>query len=277
MAEIVTTRLALVAPDPGTSEPVDLADHLGNNWAKIDAVIGATPCTSGTRPGAPFDGQIIRETDTRHVYVWNATQGRWDQVIGARICTSGTRPSNPSDGMFIRETDTGRVYVWNATGSTWDRMVKFTDLTGDLASPIAQLRQTTAQTAIANNSWTPITFDVEDLDTHNGHSTASNTSRYTCQRAGKYRLNGAVAWAGSASGQRWTRWAKNGTEIAGSGLNQQATSAGQAIAPARNLNVTLALNDYVELQALQSSGGALDTYVGVAYAQSAMSVEWISD
>jgi len=134
MAELVTTRLSLVAPDPGTSEPVDLADHLADNWAKIDAVIGATPCTSGTRPGSPFDGQLIRETDTRQAYVWNATQARWDQLIGARICTSGTRPSSPSDGMFIRETDTGRVYVWNATGSTWDRMAKFSEIATELAA-----------------------------------------------------------------------------------------------------------------------------------------------
>lgn len=143
MAELVTARLTLVSPDPGTSEPVDLSDHLAANWAKIDASIGAAPCTSGTRPGSPFDGQLIRETDTRQMYMWNATQARWDQVIGARICTSATRPLNPSDGMFIRETDTARVYVWNATGSTWDRLMKFSEFTAEL------------DTAFAVQSYTP--------------------------------------------------------------------------------------------------------------------------
>lgn len=134
MAELVTTRLSLVAPDPGTSEPVDLADHLADNWAKIDASIGAFPCTEATKPGSPFDGQIIRTTDTRRVYVYNATQTRWEQVLGATICTSATRPTNVTDGLFIRETDTSRVYVRNDTGATWDRMAKFADIATELAA-----------------------------------------------------------------------------------------------------------------------------------------------
>lgn len=49
---------------------------------KIDATIGAgaNGITSGTRPSSPFANQLIRETDTRRMYVWNPTQSTWDQI-----------------------------------------------------------------------------------------------------------------------------------------------------------------------------------------------------
>lgn len=90
MAETTTTRLGLVKPTPATAEPVDVADHLNGNWDKIDAAIGATVCTSGTRPGTPYDGQIIRETDTRRVYVRNNTQSMWEQVLGTNSTFDGS-------------------------------------------------------------------------------------------------------------------------------------------------------------------------------------------
>lgn len=77
-----TTRLLLNKPnpDPETGDFVDVA-KLNENFDKLDAAIGATICTSTTRPAIPFDGQFIRETDTRRLYVWNASQTAWDQVV----------------------------------------------------------------------------------------------------------------------------------------------------------------------------------------------------
>jgi hypothetical protein len=142
--------------------------------------------------------------------------------------------------------------------------------------PVAQLRQTTAQTGLANGAWTSIAFNAEDIDTHGGHSTVTNNSRYTAQKAGKYRLGGGVAWNTEATGTFWTRWAKGGTEINGSGLNMVTTTS-QSMVPARDIIVSLAVGEYVELQSAQFSGGTGDTYVGVAYAQSSMVVQWVSD
>lgn len=150
-----------------------------------------------------------------------------------------------------------------------------TELTRIDNPPLAQLRQTVAQT-LTNNAWTAINLQTEDIDTSNGHSTITNISRYTAPKAGKYELAGGVAYAGSAAGQRWSRWAKNGVDLPGSGANMDATAAGQALLVARTILVVLAAGDYIELQALQSSGGNLDTYVGVAYAQSTMTVRLIS-
>lgn len=138
---------------------------------------------------------------------------------------------------------------------------------------VAQVRQTTAQT-IANNTWTSLIFQVDDIDTHNGHLTgvSDNQRRYTAQVAGMYLLSGCVAWAASSAGQRWSRWARNGTEINGSLASAEANGSGQQMAVARTMVVSLGVGDYIELQAWQSSGGNLDTYVGVTAAQSSMTV-----
>lgn len=96
MSVTLTTRLGLVKVTPGTGQAVDVQAQLNAAWDKIDSFIGATICTSSTRPLTPFDGQIIRETDTRRVYVRNATQSSWDQVMvtggtwGGSLSVAGT-------------------------------------------------------------------------------------------------------------------------------------------------------------------------------------------
>lgn len=142
-----------------------------------------------------------------------------------------------------------------------------------LNQPVVRARQITLQT-ITNNTWTSITFTAEDIDTHGMHSTATNTSRFTVPSgyAGIYELSGGVSWAGGTTGQRWTRWALNGTEIDGSGTSIDATSGGQALTDAQTITVSLVAGDYIELQGLHSQGINLDTYVGVNYAQSQVSI-----
>lgn len=81
MSRTTTTRIGLSKPTPGSGEPVAVGTDLGTNWDKVDAAVGAQICTSGTRPATPYDGQMIRETDTRRMYIWNATQSAWDQII----------------------------------------------------------------------------------------------------------------------------------------------------------------------------------------------------
>lgn len=142
-----------------------------------------------------------------------------------------------------------------------------------LNHPACRGRQSTVQT-ISSSTWTAITFGAEDHDTHGMHSTLSNTSRFTVPSGydGIYEMSGGVSWAASATGQRWCRWALNGTEIDGSGNNIDATSSGQTLSDARTITYSLVAGDYIELQAFQTSGGNLDTYVGVNYAQSHVSI-----
>lgn len=76
---------------------------------------GTIICTSSTRPSSPFAGLEIYETDTKRPYTYNGTA--WQYTGGDVICTSSTRPSSPFAGLAIFETDTKKGYVWN--GSAW--------------------------------------------------------------------------------------------------------------------------------------------------------------
>lgn len=108
-----TPKLGLLKPAP--SEAVDVVAQLDNNLDVIDAAVGTTVCTSGTRPSSPYTGQKIYETDTGFQYIWN---GSWVFLTRcATVCTSSTRPSNTFVGLVIYETDTLQAYVW--TGAAW--------------------------------------------------------------------------------------------------------------------------------------------------------------
>jgi hypothetical protein len=160
------------------------------------------------------------------------------------------------------------------TAAELEQITDQVDLLSD--PPRAQLRQTVAQ-AIGSGAFTALTFDSEDYDNRNGHSTSSNTSRYTCQVAGWYRLTGKIAFAGNTTGRRASKWQKNGSDISASQVAAIATSASDVEHPAATIEVLLAVNDYVELLAFQESGGSLNTFVGAAAQQPFMSVRRIGE
>lgn len=116
-----------------------------------------------------------------------------------------------------------------------------------------------ANQSCANNTETLLTWDTEDWDTNNLHSTSSNTSRLTCQVAGKYLVCGTIEFAENATGFRQVAVRKNGTD------QGYTTTPGTATDTA---DVTflyildLAVNDYVEVTAMQNSGGALNVDSG---------------
>jgi hypothetical protein len=74
-----TTRLALYKPDPAGTEFVSVVTDINNNLDNLDSKVGFVACTSGTRPGSPFNGMSIRETDTGKVYIWDGAV--WRQLL----------------------------------------------------------------------------------------------------------------------------------------------------------------------------------------------------
>lgn len=146
MAATTTTRLLLTKPDPNpvTGDFVDV-NVLNADFDKIDAAIGAFPCTSGTRPtGADrWDGRLIRETDTQRVLVWNATQAQWDLVAdpAARLTLTARKTAEPTNlttvvladpqlRFTISSAQLGRYMVtgqlWYNTSATADFKCQFT-------------------------------------------------------------------------------------------------------------------------------------------------------
>lgn len=118
--------------------------------------------------------------------------------------------------------------------------------------------QTSVQ-SLSDNTWTSLTLDTEAFDSDNGHSTSTNTSRYTVQVAGTYFVAGNAAFAANATGNRAIRIGVNGSPVVGSFAKTLASTASHSSGIATTAEVVCAVGDYIEVMGLQSSGAALNT------------------
>lgn len=142
--------------------------------------------------------------------------------------------------------------------------------------PTVQMRQTVAQ-SITSGTFTAVTFDAEDLDYDNGHSTAANTDRYTANTTAWYSVSGGVSYAANATGMRGLRYTVNGTGVNGSEVNVQAGPASVTTSvPGRTMLVFLNSGDILRVEAFQNSGGALNTSVAGSQ-QSTLTVREVSN
>lgn len=120
-----------------------------------------------------------------------------------------------------------------------------------------------ANLSIPDTTVTALTFDTDRWDTETIHSISSNTSRLTCVTAGRYAIGGNVRFASNATGIRMMRIRLNGaTDIA---FIQHDAAGGGSLIEDINTQYVLAVNDYVELEVQQTSGGALNVLKQNAY------------
>jgi len=183
------------------------------------------------------------------------------RTLGSSIDTT-TKNLNP-------ETTTGDIAYRSATANTNTRLAIGT--TGQIltvaggvpswASPAAPTfvgcsLTKTANQSTSNLTLTTISWDSENFDTDAFHDNINN-SRITIPsgKAGKYLFTSIINWNTNATGYREVRFTKNGT--AQSYANIAATPAGEAGTVITQI-LNLAVADYVEIKAEQSSGGALD-------------------
>lgn len=118
------------------------------------------------------------------------------------------------------------------------------------------LRSDTGQT-FTDGVAAAVTFgagtEIRDLD--GLHSTALNTERMTAVVAGVYVVTGTVMWEGDQAGERELALYQNGPIT----LDLHSHAPGATLC---GMNVCahalLAVGDYVWMEAMQTSGGALD-------------------
>lgn len=154
--------------------------------------------------------------------------------------------------------------------STWaDQVVRQlgyltgTPLTGDDERPYAVIRQTVAQ-ALTSGASAAVLFDAEDIDTNNGHSTTSNTSRWTCPsgKPGWFLFTYSAGFVSNATGDRLA-WVSitGGAARYGVCLNSAAGAHQTYLTGADR--VFLNAGDYLQLNVEQYSGGSLNTDVAL--------------
>ncbi|MGW0805942.1 hypothetical protein [Nonomuraea sp. NPDC002799] len=144
-----------------------------------------------------------------------------------------------------------------------------------LSPPLAILRKNASQAA-TNSAHTIVTWEVEDIDRDGGHSTVTNTSRYTSQTAGYYQLSGEITFAANGSGWRDIMFQKNGTTSTRQSRNGTPAIPSGTADSALNLTGTmfLGVGDYAEILAYQTSGGALN--MNVSNQDCRFEARWVS-
>jgi hypothetical protein len=160
------------------------------------------------------------------------------------------------------------------TAALWNAQVR--DASAFFAAPPAFRAYSTVTQSLTDNTWTSLNLDTEQFDNYGGHSTSTNTSRYTCQLAGIYLVTGVATFASNGTGNRAVRLAVNGTAYPGSFVKAPApvtTASGGQITTAL---VSLAVGDYVEVMGNQNSGTALATSFSGPDVYPSLSVLWVS-
>lgn len=122
----------------------------------------------------------------------------------------------------------------------------------------ARARRSSTQ-SIPDNTITAVSFTNEVHDTGDDNWSIGSPTRLTAQRDGVYIIVGNIRWATNVTGRRFVQIILNGTTVIGrvefqSGPTGRADMCVSAI-------YDLSSSDYVELEAFQNSGGALDIIV----------------
>lgn len=140
--------------------------------------------------------------------------------------------------------------------------------------PVCRVDSAGTSQTLPSGAWTSINMPTETIDNYGGHSTSSNTSRYTVQRAGLYYVYGlaAVTDPGSPTGFRASRLLVNGTTAyAGTSCHPDPSSVlGTAVPVCAHLR--LAAGDYVELQMFHTQGSAISVKTGAGDASRLIAV-----
>lgn len=160
----------------------------------------------------------------------------------------------PAEIARLREGD------WNQAASHIQRLAR------DVNPPVPQARvYNTANLSLATSgTFAALTFDSERYDNGGLHSTAANTSRLTAPVTGLYSIGCSVAFASNATGRREVVIQLNGTtniawdtRTAVNGERTKVTLSG--------VEYHLLAADYVEVVAMQTSGGALNVETQANY------------
>jgi len=189
-------------------------------------------------------GDVLTAADTNGYLM----QGVW---VFADAAARTAAVTSPQEGNFSYLKSDDKTYYY--TGSAWAAV-------GSSSPTFVGANATkTANQSLANVTVTSISFEGTDIVDSNGfHDPATNNSRMTIPTgyAGKYLIQGTLEFASNTTGGREMYIRKNGS----TNLQAIQTDAEGSLTMTISGTYDLAVADYVEIRAYQSSGGALDVW-----------------
>tara|TARA_R110002020_G_scaffold152949_3_gene332036 strand:- start:393 stop:1040 length:648 start_codon:yes stop_codon:yes gene_type:complete len=111
----------------------------------------------------------------------------------------------------------------------------------------------TANQTISNTTWTLVAFTSETFDTDTMHDNTTNNSRITAKTAGYYWITSQVAWDSNATGGRTSRIREGGDTVISNWTDD--ANGNRDIVQTNGVLWHLAVDEYVEVQVYQNSGG----------------------
>jgi hypothetical protein len=209
--------------------------------AMVDLKGGTTGQVLAKASGADLDFSWVAQDDSNAIQ--NAIVDAKGDLISATANDTPARLAVGTNGQVLTADSTA------ATGLKWAAASTTPTFVGCLIYG-------TSNPSIANNTLTTISFGAELFDSDNFHSNTTNNSRITIPsgKAGKYLITGANIFLTNSTGIRSIRFYKNGSLIYF--YNMEAATSANTIMNVSYL-ADLAVNDYVEMIAYQTSGGAL--------------------
>jgi hypothetical protein len=138
--------------------------------------------------------------------------------------------------------------------------------------------KTGTQQTLTTGTWTAITQDSEGVDTVNGHSTVTNTSRYTPTISGWFRTLTVVSYSANATGVRGARTMRNGAGVDTCPYDMRANSGAGDISTPRATGEIFCngTTDYLEPYGYQASGGNLATSYTSNFVGCLFVAQWVN-
>ncbi len=179
---------------------------------------------------------------------------------GAQQFPAGT---NALPSVAVNDTDVGLYSSGTnaldfATNGVKALGIDATQFIDSPTQPRCQVFHNTTQ-SLTSGVDTALLFNSEDHDTGGMHDTGANTSKITIPTGGDglYLLNGAATLANAVNAFH-LYWRKNGTTAISCNSCGAQVAGGASQGVSNSCLVVLAAADYVELMALQDSGGAVN-------------------
>lgn len=222
---------------------------------------------SASKPSHPTVAQPIWETDTHAHRRFDGLA--WRRAGFADDVTYANRPTRATPGDRIIDPTTGVEWVYRKIGGVgyW---------TPPNGTGVGAFRSSSGP-SVTNATYTPLTWNTEDLDLLDAHSTVSNTSRYTPLIPGWYEFSGGFSFENNITGHRISRWAKNGTlQPASASIHMANTGSVACSFPARPYAIYLnGSTDYAEMEVYQNSGGTRTCNTGAPEGHIYMLVKYL--
>jgi hypothetical protein len=247
---------------------------IANDQGDITGITATTPLTGGGSSGAVTVGiqdalttqkgavqlsdststtsSILAATPTAVKSAYDLANGAIAKsIVDAKGDLIGGTAADTVSRLAVGANDT--VLTADSTAATG---LKWATPAASTPTFVGASAKDNADQAIPNTTYTKLTFNTEQFDTNAFHDDSTNTSRMTIPsgKAGKYLITGCINWQSNSTGQRIFVVFKNNSLFQSFG-SEAASGNANAIS---SFVKDLAVADYVELAAYQSSGGSLN-------------------